>query len=122
VTEHAIFTETDKAILTELNEQFIEAFRRGSWELLEPILSPGFSYLDGATGEVWTHERYVTNLRQHPSEALSFDQLSIHVDGDTAVVSARTTRRPGVYSRYVDTYARRGDAWQCVHACVWPLS
>ena len=57
----------DSATLTELNRQFIEAFRQGSWELLEPILSPSFSYLDGATGEVWTHQRYVQNLRDHPS-------------------------------------------------------
>jgi hypothetical protein len=33
----------DSATLTELNRQFIEAFRQGSWELLEPILSPSFS-------------------------------------------------------------------------------
>jgi len=111
----------DVETLTKLNLQFIEAFRRGSWELLEPILSPSFSYLDGATGEVWEHERYVANLRDNPSPALAIDQLAIHVDGDTAVVSARTSRRPGEYGRYVDTYARRGDGWLCVHACVWPL-
>ena len=111
----------DTQALTTLNDQFIEAFRRGSWELLEPILSPGFSYLDGATGEVWTHERYVDNLRSHPSPSLSIDEVAIHVDGDTAVVSARTSRQPGSYSRYVDTYQRRGEDWLCVHACVWPL-
>jgi hypothetical protein len=53
----------DAAQLEQLNEQFIEAFRQGSWELLEPILGPCFSYLDGASGEVWEHERYVDNLR-----------------------------------------------------------
>jgi hypothetical protein len=42
----------DLAALTDLNVQFIGAFRQGSWELLEPILSPSFSYLDGETGEV----------------------------------------------------------------------
>src|SRR5215211_52564 len=57
----------DAQVLTELNLQFIEAFRRGSWELLEPILSPSFRYLDGATGEVWAHGRYVENLRSHTS-------------------------------------------------------
>jgi hypothetical protein len=112
----------DADALTELNLQFIEAFRRGSWELLEPILSPGFSYLDGATGEVWAHERYVENLRSNPSASLAIDQVRVHVDGDTAVVSARTSRQPGRYGRYVDTYERRGDGWLCVHACVWPLA
>jgi Domain of unknown function (DUF4440) len=111
----------DAEVLTKLNLQFIEAFRQGSWELLEPILSPGFSYLDGATGEVWTHERYVENLRNHAAPALAIDQVVVHVDGDTAVVSARSSRQPGTYSRYADTYERRGDEWLCVHASVWPL-
>jgi hypothetical protein len=112
---------TDADALTQLNLRFIEAFRQGSWELLEPILSPSFSYLDGATGEVWSHERYVESLRENPSPALAIDQVVVHVDGDSAVVSARTSRRPGRYSRYVDTYERRDGGWLCVHACVWPL-
>jgi hypothetical protein len=112
----------DVEALTELNLQFIESFRQGSWELLEPILSPTFSYLDGATGEVWAHDRYVANLRNNPSPSLTIDQVVIHVDGDIAVVSARTSRQPGKYGRYVDTYARGDDGWVCVHACVWPLS
>jgi hypothetical protein len=110
----------DSENLTELNLQFIDAFRQGSWELLEPILSPSFSYLDGATGEVWSHERYVENLRSNPAPSLAIDQVVVHVDGNTAVVSARTAR-PGRSGRYVDTYARRDTGWVCVHACVWPL-
>jgi hypothetical protein len=111
----------DTETLTRLNEQFLEAFRQGSWELLEPILSPAFAYLDGATGKVWEHEWYVRNLREHAAPSLTFDQLVVHVDGDTAVVSARTCRQPGRYSRYVDTYERRVGGWACIHACVWPL-
>ena len=112
----------DATQLERLNEQFIEAFRRGSWELLEPILAPSFSYLDGATGEVWEHARYVDSLRSHPAPALALDQVVIHVDGDTAVVSGRTSRAPGSYKRYLDTYDRGPDGWRCVHACVWPLA
>ena len=111
----------DIAVLEGLNSRFIEAFRRGSWELLEPVLSPSFAYLDGATGEVWPHERYVENLRGNPAPSLTIDQVVVHVDGDAAVVSARTSGRPGTYSRYVDTYERRGSGWFCIHACVWPL-
>jgi hypothetical protein len=111
----------DVQVLAKLNDQFIEAFRQGCWEILKPILSPTFSYLDGATGEVWTHERYLHSLRSSPSPTLTIDELQIHVDGDTAVVSARTSRRPGRHSRYLDTYARRGGRWLCVHACVWSL-
>jgi ketosteroid isomerase-like protein len=112
----------DEAVLRELNEQFVEAVREGSWEALEPIVADSFSYLDGATGDVWPHERYVHNLRANPFPALQVDQVVVHVDGDTAVVSARTSRGRGRYGRYVDTYARRGESWECVHACVWPLA
>lgn len=111
----------DTTLLTSLNLQFIEAFRQGSWELLEPILSPSFAYLDGATGEVWAHESYVEDLRSNPSPALAIDQVVVHVDGNAAVVSARTSGGQGRYNRYVDTYERRDNGWVCVHACVWPL-
>jgi ketosteroid isomerase-like protein len=111
----------DIEALTRLNEQFIEAFRRGSWDLLAPVLSPSFSYLDGRSGEVWAHERYVENLESNPSPGLAIDQVVVHVDGNAAIVSARTSRQRGRYARYVDTYERSDDGWRCIHACVWPL-
>jgi hypothetical protein len=111
----------DADMLSDVNARFIEAFRRGSWNLLRPILSPSFAFLDGATGETWTRDRYIESLEQNPAPALAIDQVNIHVDGNTAVVSARTSRREGSYGRYVDTYERRDGAWLCVHACVWPL-
>jgi hypothetical protein len=83
----------DIEVLTDLNLRFIEAFRRGSWELLEPILSPSFSYLDGATGDVWDQYRYVQDVRRSLS-TLGIDQVVVHVDGDVAVVSARSFTRP----------------------------
>ncbi len=109
-------------MLTELNEQFVDAFRKGSWDLLRPILSPGFSYLDGATGDVWDMDRYIAVLEGNPLPTIGIDQVVVHIDGDTAVVSARSFTRPGKYNRYVDTYARRDGGWLCVHACVWPLA
>ena len=112
----------DADALVALNDRFIEAFRRGSWDLLKPILSPSFAFLDGVTGEVWSRERYVSSLDGNPSPSLTIDQLSIHVDGNTAAVSARTSRGEGRYGRYVDTYERREDTWLCVHACVWRLA
>jgi len=111
----------DIEVLIQLNARFIEAFRQGSWSLLEPILSPGFVYLDGATGEVWSMERYIADLEGRPSPTIDIDQIQIHVAGDIAVVSSRSFTRPGRFSRYVDTYDRRDGGWLCVHACVWPL-
>jgi hypothetical protein len=111
----------DSKILTDLNERFVHAFRKGSWELLQPILSPGFSYLDGATGEAWPMDRYIAGLEGNPQPTIDIDQVLVNVDGDTAVVSARSATRPGQFNRYVDTYARCDGRWLCVHACVWPL-
>lgn len=113
----------DTAILTDLNEQFIEAVRQGSWEMLEPILSASFSYLDGNTAEVQDLPPYREMIRSSPAPDLAIDQVAVHVDGDTAIVSARTSSatRPGRYSRYLDTYRRSGGGWVCVHACVWRL-
>jgi hypothetical protein len=111
----------DVEILTERNEQFSEACRSGSWEMLKTIVSPSFAYLDGATGEVWGMDRYIEDLRDNSSASVRIDQLAIHVDGNIAAVSARSLRLPHSSNRYLDTYERRDGEWLCIHSCVWPL-
>jgi len=111
----------DVRVLAERNLRFIEACRQGSWLMLEPILARSFSYLDGATGEVWDLDRYSKDLKDHPAPALTIDEVVIHVAGDTAIVSARSRTRRDRSNRYIDTYQRQRDEWLCVHACVWPL-
>lgn len=108
--------------LAARNLRFIEACREGSWLMLEPILSRSFSYLDGSTGEIWDMDRYIEDLEANPIPGLAIDQVTIHVDGDTAIVSARTNVGSAPRNRYLDTYARRRGEWLCVHACVWPLN
>ncbi len=111
----------DTGLLTQRNKRFIEACRQGSWLILEPLLSPGFGYLDGATGEVWDMDRYRKDLKENPAPRLSVDVVVIHVDGDTAILSARSQSGQDRSNRYLDTYKRSGGDWVCVHACVWPL-
>jgi len=112
---------TDIEVLSELNEQFIEAFRKGSWELLEPILTPAFTFLSGVTGEVQELPAYIEDLRANPLPALAIDQVVVRVDGDCAVVSARTTVDGTRFGRYLDSYRREAGGWRCFHACVWPV-
>lgn len=114
-------TVQDTQVLLELNDRFIEAFRKGSWKMLEPILSRSFAYLDGNTGEITALDAYAKSLEGSPVPTLTIDQVVVHVDGDAAVVSARTSVQPGRYSRYVDSYQRRDGRWTCYHACVWRL-
>jgi SnoaL-like domain len=110
-------------VLTELNLQFIDAWRKGAWELLDPILSPEFSYLDGVTGEVTDREQYRRDVLSGAAPTIGIDQVVVHVDGQTAVVSARSFRGPSPesFKRYADTYELRDGEWTCVHACLWPI-
>lgn len=110
----------DVQALTSLNERFIEACRQGSWELLEPVLAPTFRYLDGATGQLWEPSRYIADVRQ-AQPSLQIDELVIHIDQDTALVSARSSSQPGRSNRYLDVYRRSDSGWHCTAACVWPL-
>ena len=113
----------DVSQLLALNDRFIDAFRHGSWEMLRPILSPSFGYIDGLTGEIWARQQYIDDIDGRPVPELSIDQVAVHVDGNTAVVSARSLGRPGGSdARYMATYERRADGWCCVHACGWPLA
>ncbi|HTW20038.1 MAG TPA: nuclear transport factor 2 family protein [Mycobacteriales bacterium] len=111
----------DVAVLTELNARFVEACRHGASETLTSLLSAAFTYLDGATGEVWDIDQFLKDVAENPSPTVRIDQLVIHVEGNTAVVSARALRLPNSSRRYLDTYERRGGAWRCTHSCGWPL-
>src|SRR5262245_66391208 len=99
----------DVAALTQANLQFIEAFRVGSWPLLEPILSPSSRYLDGATGDTWELGRYIEDLRANQLPHITIDQVMIHVDGNVAAASARSSPQPGRHGRYLDSSHRATD-------------
>jgi ketosteroid isomerase-like protein len=76
--------------------------------------------VDGVTGQVTGHDDYRAELTG-PSPTLTFDQVHVHVTGDTAVVTGRNTRDGRVFRRYVDTYRRIDGRWACVHGCLWPV-
>lgn len=106
--------------LNTLNTAFIEACRLGSWPGLRKILSDWFRYVDGTTGQMWDMAEYIADLEAHPDPTLRIDQVVIHMAGDTAGVTARTSNRSGTHNRYLDVYAREPSGWRCVQACVWP--
>ena len=112
--------DDDVQALTELNRRFIESWQVGSLDELDAILDPEFVYLDGVTGETKDRDGYRAGLTG-PNPTLAFDQVHVHVTGDTAVVAGRTTRDGQTFRRYVDTYRRVDGGWSCVHGCLWPI-
>jgi ketosteroid isomerase-like protein len=112
--------DDDVRTLTEINTRFLGAWQVGSREQLGLVLDPDFVYFDGVTGETTDRDGYMARLTG-PVASLAFDQTLVHVFGDTAVVTARTTRDGTSYNRYVDTYRRAEGGWRCVHGCLWPV-
>lgn len=112
--------DDDVQALTELNARFLGAYVIGSLDALDAVLDPEFIYVDGVTGEVADRASYRAGLTG-PSPTLRFDQVHVHVTGDTAVVSGRNTRDGEAFRRYVDTYRRGPAGWTCVHGCLWPI-
>ena len=113
---------TDDDVLIELNRQFLEGSRLGSWPMVDAILAPDFVVFDGVTGEVQDRAAYQA-ATTGPSPTLTFDQVGVHRSGDVAVVTGRTTRDGQTFRRYVDTWVRIEDepGWACIHGCIWPL-
>lgn len=112
--------DDDERTLIELNTRFIDAFRVGSIEMLDSVLDDAFIYLDGATGRTADRATYRATLTG-PTPTLAVDDVRVHVFGDTAVATGRTTRDGVSYKRYVDTWRRADGRWTCVHGGLWPV-
>lgn len=110
----------DERTLTDLNWQFIESWRIGDVEMLDGVLDEDFIYLDGVTGRTADRATYRAGLTG-PAETLAVDDVRVHLFGDTAVVTGRTTRDGMAFKRYVDTWRRVDGRWTCVHGGLWPV-
>jgi|ERR671924_2288889 ketosteroid isomerase-like protein len=112
----------DVARLTELTRQFVDAFRLGELAMVDEILDHRFVFTDGATGASRDRAGYL-GLLTGPTPTLSFDEVAVHVFGDVAAVTGRTTRDGATFRRFVDTWVRTEDGsdWRCLHGCIWPV-
>ncbi len=93
----------DVEVLATLNERFVDAFRKGSWQLLEPILAPGFSYLDGATGR---------RLRPKLRSTRAVQSLCRHVRTTRGRVALRPCLRLAALPYF--TFGRK---WRVIRKC-----
>jgi uncharacterized protein (TIGR02246 family) len=113
----------DLAVLTELNERYVQAFRESdvAWYAahLAPdyvVIQPDGSMLDRAAAlQAFARPVFATRMRSFP-----VDQVRIRRFGDVALIHAQNDYelldgREGI-SRYTDIWVKREGRWTCVAA------
>lgn len=113
----------DIAVLTELNENYVEAFRNSDVAWYDAHLAPDFvviqpdgSLLDRAAAlEAFARPLFKTRMRSFP-----VDQVRIRRFGNVALIHAQNAYelldgRKGI-SRYTDIWVKHEGRWRCVAA------
>lgn len=113
----------DLAVLTELNENYVDAFRNSDVAWYDAHLAPDFiviqpdgSLLDRAAAlEAFARPVFKTRMRSFP-----VDQVRIRRFGDVALIHAQNAYelldgRKGI-SRYTDIWVKHEGRWRCVAA------
>jgi|GEM_PF-467422 len=108
--------------LIQLAKSWGAAMVSGDAAALERILAEEIMDTD-PVGRPWTKAQSIAALKSGTMKATSWamDDMKVHVYGDTAVVTGRTTLTgrfhgediSGQY-RWTDTFVRRDGRWQCV--------
>jgi ketosteroid isomerase-like protein len=115
-------TGNERAILEELNSEFIRSVRESDAGWFEANLDPDFlnSNPDGSLSERAT---FIANIAK-PSvvKGLRAEDVRIGIIGNVANIRARTRYtkpggEPGI-GRYTDLWLRRPEGWRCVSAHV----
>jgi ketosteroid isomerase-like protein len=108
--------------ITQLEHERSQAQVQGDASKLDELLAPEFVEIN-SSANVRTKEQ---NLQAHKTgqihwQKFDLDDLIVHVDGDTAVVTGRLTRK-GTFagrdlsgrSRYTRYYLKRNGHWQAI--------
>ncbi len=117
--------ETDEgavAILTRLNQQYIDAFMQADVPWYQAALADDFVCIE-SDGSILDKAAFLRNASRRPDVATyRLEDVRIRMFGQVALVHAtgRFTRRDGSSgtSRYTDVYALRNGAWKAVSAQV----
>src|SRR6266851_4361176 len=112
----------DRALLLELNRDYIRSVQTSDVERFKEILSDDFlcSLPDGSLID---RERFLEQTaRPVTISHLEAHDVNVRIMGDIAIIHARTTYtlpdgRPGS-GRYTDVWARRNGEWLAVSAHV----
>lgn len=121
---------TDVSELRRIDREWNEAYPRRDVEALGRILADDWSCIDGA-GRVVTKRELIERVASNPNpfESHEFDEFTLRLYGDAAVVTGRLTGRgrdrEGEFTlrqRFTRVYARRAGAWRAVATQVTVVS
>jgi hypothetical protein len=116
--------------LAQLDDLFVRSYYGKDLETLwGKVLDASFAFMDGADGRTVQRPEFDrTCLGQPPFRNLVHDQVATHIEGETAVVTARNRYERlidgqwvGFSTRYVDVFRRVGGEWRCFFATVYKV-
>jgi ketosteroid isomerase-like protein len=113
--------------LIQLDKDWSEASRRGDIAALERILASDYVSTSGATGRSVTRAETLADARANAGgqnqDTVSYDDYTVQVYGDAAVLTHRTTvntqenNQPVTFQvRSMHVFVKKGGRWQVVYS------
>lgn len=114
------FNDPDRAVLSRLNQEYVDAFMNADVEWYRRHLADEFVVIE-SDGQVLNKEEFLTNTAKGPDvREYEVTEIDIRLYGDTGLVRATGiwTRADGTMgmSRYIDIYVKHEAEWRTVSA------
>ncbi|HJZ82108.1 MAG TPA: nuclear transport factor 2 family protein [Pyrinomonadaceae bacterium] len=112
--------ESDQAILTQLNQEYVDAFMNADVEWYREHLTEDFEVIE-SDGSVLNKAQFLRNTANGPDVIdYKLEDVGIRIYGEVALVRATGlwTGRNGLQglSRYTDVYVKTDTGWKTVSA------
>jgi ketosteroid isomerase-like protein len=112
----------DRAILEQLNRDYIASVQNSDVQRFEEILADAF-YCSNPDGSLVDRREFlIQTARPLTISGLEAIDVKIRLFGDVAIIHARTTYKTGdgqaKSGRYTDVWARQNGEWRAVSAHV----
>ncbi|MDQ6795820.1 MAG: nuclear transport factor 2 family protein [Chloroflexota bacterium] len=111
----------DEQALIQLQNDWMDAWRRADTGRIEEILAPEFTLTSARTDQIVNRSEWLRMLADVRNESFAYSDFRIDVLGDAAVVRSRMTQVATVGDqrwdgRFVltDVWIRRAGRWQVV--------
>jgi ketosteroid isomerase-like protein len=114
-------TTTDDATLTQLNQQYVNAFLNSNVDWYDTHLTDDFVCIE-SDGTMLDKRSFLLDTAKGPGAVASYRLLTVRVRilGDTAFIHAQgqATRTDGgqINSRYTDVWVRQRGEWKAASA------